>query len=248
MHIQFIGVGEACDPLHCNTSVLVSANDRQILLDCGFSVPHHFFAGQDDPDRLDAVYLSHFHGDHFFGIPLLLLRFWEMGRSKKLVIVGQKECPEKVKTAMELAYPGFIDDIGYPLEFIILQADSSADILDLHWRATLSLHSQTNLGLRLDGKAGSIYYSGDGRPTETVAELAAGVDCIIHEAFRMENEIQNHGSIRSSIALWEATGAKRLALVHLERTFRKTQSGDIAKLLERHPDLMLPEEGMQLTL
>ena len=90
MNVFFVGVGEACDAKHGNTSIHVqTVNDTCLLCDCGFSAAHSYFAFCDDPDQLDMVWNSHFHGDHFFGMPLLLLRFWEMKRSKPLVIAGQ---------------------------------------------------------------------------------------------------------------------------------------------------------------
>ena len=110
MEIQFLGVGEACDEEHPNTSLLVTTSKGgSFLLDCGFTTPHIYFGLHRQVDELDAVWISHFHGDHFFGIPLLLLRFWEMGREKRLIIAGQDGVKEKVHSAMELAYPGFID-------------------------------------------------------------------------------------------------------------------------------------------
>ena len=48
MEIHFLGVGEACDGSQPNTAILLRTDAEQragrILLDCGFSVPHRFFA------------------------------------------------------------------------------------------------------------------------------------------------------------------------------------------------------------
>ena len=75
MNVFFVGVGEACDAKHGNTSIHVqTVDDTCILCDCGFSVAHSYFAFFDDSDQLDILWNSHFHGDHFFGIPLLLLK------------------------------------------------------------------------------------------------------------------------------------------------------------------------------
>ncbi len=93
MRVTFLGVGEACDERLPNTSLWVQSgvgDQRQsVMMDCGFTVPSLYWQQQSDPNDLDALWISHFHGDHFFGVPALLLRFWEMKRSKALAIVSQ---------------------------------------------------------------------------------------------------------------------------------------------------------------
>ena len=78
MRVIFAGVGEAFDENLGNTTVLVTTGSgkrkRQILLDCGFTGAHAFWKASQDPMDLDAIWVSHFHGDHFFGVPLVLLR------------------------------------------------------------------------------------------------------------------------------------------------------------------------------
>ncbi|NOQ45076.1 MAG: MBL fold metallo-hydrolase, partial [Desulfobulbaceae bacterium] len=220
----------------------------QLLLDCGFSVPHCFFTISDDPNALEMVWLSHFHGDHFFGMPLLLLRFWEMGRTRPLTIVGQQDVETKVRGALDLAYPGFETKLSYDLRFQIIEPGVPLQLAGLTWHFAQTVHSQSNLGLLLDDGDIRLYYSGDGRPTDEVQELVQGCDLAIHEAFKLEDEIPNHGSIAVCIALAEKTSIKQLALVHLERTFRKTQQQTIDQLLHQHPFLTLPTDGDSLLL
>ena len=75
MRVTFLGVGEACDETMPNTSVWVEteADNRRssVLLDCGFTVPPNYWQRTSDPEDLDALWISHFHGDHFFGVPAL---------------------------------------------------------------------------------------------------------------------------------------------------------------------------------
>ena len=84
------------------------------MLDCGFTVPSLYWQQTSDQDDLDALWISHFHGDHFFGVPALLLRLWEMKRSKPLAIVSQTGVERIVTQAMELAYPGFFAKTHLP--------------------------------------------------------------------------------------------------------------------------------------
>ncbi len=244
MQILFLGVGEACDPDHGNTSVLLTTGaGASLLLDCGFTAAHRFFAACSDPDRLDAVWISHFHGDHYFGIPLLILRFREMGRRRPLALVGQARLEEIVRSLMEMAYPGFMVKLGFALQFHETGPEQTLSLAGLRWRTAPTLHSRSNLGLLLDDGSCRLYYSGDGRPGDRVAGLVRDCDLAIHEAFRLEDEVAGHGSIAGCRRLKAGARIRRLALVHLERRVRRKQRQEIGRILDQDPDLFLPEDG-----
>lgn len=249
MHITFLGVGEACDQQFGNTSVLVNtSNSSQFLLDCGFSVPHRYFNMFDDPEKPDTVWISHFHGDHFFGIPLLLLRLWEMGRINPLTIIGRKGVAERIIHALDTAYNGFSKKLQYELIFKELEPGKNLNHSGVTLHAAQTIHAERNLGLLLDDGSKKIYYSGDGRPSEMTKELTQNCDLIIHESFKMVDDYPNHGSITSCLKLLKESKAKRLAFVHLERNFRRNQTDKINALLFEHPNTLLPEDGMETTI
>ena len=245
MKIHFLGVGEACDERCPNTSLHVTTGKGQrFLIDCGFTTPHLYFGYYREPDELDAVWISHFHGDHFFGIPLLLLRFWEMGRKKKLVIAGQQGTREKVAAAMELAYPGFMTRLMYHLDFAEIEPGHVREIAGTNWSTAENVHSQRSLALCLDDADHRIFYSGDGRPTRETQTLARGCDLIVHEAFWLDKEVENHGNIISCLEFVGKAGVKHLALVHLQRTCRETAKKTVAELVcDSPPYVFLPEPG-----
>ncbi len=248
MEVHFLGVGEACDSRHGNTSALVTAGDCKMLLDCGFSVPHRFFGLCKDPDCLEYIWISHFHGDHFFGLPLLLLRFWDMGRTRPLQLIGRQGLQEKTMTALELAYPGFAKKLSFPLQFHTMQPDFVLELEPLKLQATPTNHSQANLGLLIDDGRNRLYYSGDGRPTAGVFRLAHGCDLALHEAFTWEDSIPNHGSVTGCLQLMEKAEIKQLALLHIERKTRRNRQDAFKKLLKECPDVLLPTEGDTIVL
>jgi len=249
MDVYFIGVGEACDERHGNTSIHVHAsNDARLLCDCGFSAAHSYFSFCQNPDHLDMVWISHFHGDHFFGMPLLLLRFWEMRRTKPLIIIGQAGTEHKVVAAMDLAFPRFRKKLCYELMFRDVEPGQVHEIAGLRLESVQTLHSERNLGLLVDDGKNRLYYSGDGRPTEEVADLVRDCDLAVHEAFRLDEEIHHHGSITGCLKLARSSNVRKMALVHLERSFRKNQIAEINSFLQETPLLMLPVAGDMITL
>lgn len=254
MRVAFIGVGEACDADLPNTSLLLfpgpAASPDHILLDCGFTTPHHYFRMIDNADALQAVWISHFHGDHFFGIPLLLLRFWEMGRAAPLHIVGLEGIDDKTEQAMELAYPGFRNKLRFPIIYHDVNNDTVLDLCGSRWSFAPMKHSRAAMGIRIDTDDKSLFYSGDGRPTPESIGLAEHTDLAVHEAFALDKEIIGHGSISGCIDFGRQARIKRLALVHLNRDEKKGAE----EMIDRQRaaglpfEILLPQPGTTLIL
>jgi len=255
MIIKFLGVGEAFDDNLSNTSIWVRAEGAEtgrssVLLDCGFTAPPPFWRGCRDPDDLDALWISHFHGDHFFGIPALLTRFWETGRKKPLLIIGQKGVEEIVRQLTRLAYASIMDKFAFELRFREIEPGEPADAAGLTWRTAVNGHSQRDLALRLDSDGKSVFYSGDGLATAETLMLARGCGLIIHEAFRLDQNIPNHGNVLSCIDFARLAGARSLALVHIERNERHDRGEEIRRAIAEVKDLrvFMPEPGEEVEI
>jgi ribonuclease BN (tRNA processing enzyme) len=254
MEIHFLGVGEACDPNEPNTSILLQTNAREkngkILLDCGFSVPHQYISLEPPPDELEILWISHFHGDHFLGAPLLLLWFWEMGRQKPLHIAGPPGVETKIVQAMELAYANLLSRLGFSLIFHEMEPGVQHNIFNIVWQAAYNEHSQPCLSLRLELHGKAIFYSGDGRPTPLTLALAAGCDIIIHEAYALKDTTPGHGSISSCLDFARKAGTRKLALVHMQRHVRPHALAVVIKEEEKKPgiDIVIPAHGSTISL
>lgn len=260
MRICFVGVGEAFDEHSPNTSLLVSLPDpdggSHVLLDCGFTAPAAFYRHAPEDVRsgsaLDAIWISHFHGDHFLGLPLLLLRFQEEGRTRPLTIVGQAGVGEKVWAALELAYPGFRPRIGYSVHFQVAVPGTEIRVAGAGWSFAPGDHSIVTpcLAVRLDCNGISMMYSGDGRPTPGTAELARGVDLLVHEAYGLEPDTPGHGGVPGCLDLARDVLARNLALVHVNRRVRRESAAAIRAMLAQAMGGrgFLPEPGDVITL
>jgi len=254
MHVIFSGVGEALDENRANTSLIVThqapGSFRQVLLDCGFSAAHAFWRYAVEPLNLDALWVSHFHGDHFLGVPLMLLRFWEENRRKPLTIIGPPGIENKITMAMELAYPQFIPRIQYPMQFLEADPARSMQAAGFTWSFAPNDHSQSCLAVRVSREGSSLFYSGDGRPTPDSEILARDCSLMVHEAFTIDNRQAGHGTVLDCIAFARRTRARTLALVHFNREVRNQQSRLLKATLETVEDLtvLLPEAGDQLDI
>ena len=221
-----------------------------LLLDCGYSVPARFWQVGLNPDTLDGVWISHFHADHAFGLPPLLVRFWEEKRKKDLYVLGQEGIEAFVRRCLDLAYPNFYPGLGFTLRFMELEPGDTVSSLGLSWCTAVNDHPQRDLALRLEAKGKSLFYSGDGRPNAGTRELADGADLIIHEAFQLSKETPGHGTIPGCLELAQASRAKKLALVHIQRQVRKERINEIKELAASIEDcqILVPEPGDRLRL
>jgi ribonuclease BN (tRNA processing enzyme) len=74
MRLTIVGCGDAFGSGgRFNTCFKIDAKHAAILLDCGASSLVALKAHHIDPNAIDAIVLSHLHGDHFGGLPFLLL-------------------------------------------------------------------------------------------------------------------------------------------------------------------------------
>lgn len=254
MEIHFLGVGEACDSRQPNTSILLKTdaneNSGRILLDCGFSVPHQYLDLNPNPEELEVVWISHFHGDHFLGTPLLLLWFWEMGRQRDLRILGPPGIETKIKQTMDLAYPNLLPRLGFSLAFHEIEPGAQQEISNGVWQTAYNEHSLPCLSLRLGLHGKTLFYSGDGRPTIMTQSLAQGCDIIIHEAYGLEDTTPGHGSITTCLEFALNAGVKLIALVHIQRHVRPQSKTIVKSLAKKYPEcsVFVPEKGTMVSL
>jgi len=247
--IKFIGVGEAFDEDLSNTTIWVRAGDERnkssILLDCGFTAPPSFWKSCQDPEDLDAIWISHFHGDHFFGLPALLARFWEMKRGKPLVILGQRAIEEIVTQTLRLAYSSLWDRLAYDILFQTVEPGEVVEAAGITWRSAVNGHPRRDLAVRMERDGKSLFYSGDGLATDETLSLARAADLVIHEAYRLDTDTPGHGNIMNCIDFARRAKAHSLALVHIERNERRQKREDILRVSGEVKDfkVFMPEPG-----
>ncbi len=77
--IQFLGTGNAWSkpPVNFNTNAIVHYHDHSILIDCGLLCPLALSFAGISQTSIDAIFISHLHGDHVLGLEeLLFTRFF----------------------------------------------------------------------------------------------------------------------------------------------------------------------------
>src|SRR5512145_470955 len=106
MKLHILGCGDAFGSGGRNQSgYLVEATDRLFLLDCGPTTLLAMKRAGFDPRRLDAIILSHLHGDHFGGIPFFFIEYlYQKPRDNSLTIAGPPGTDERVRQLSQVMY------------------------------------------------------------------------------------------------------------------------------------------------
>jgi ribonuclease BN (tRNA processing enzyme) len=245
MRVTFAGVGEAFDENLPNTSILVESGTSSILLDCGFSAPGPVWKLGDRASRMDAIFVSHFHADHYFGIPALLARFAEEGRKERLTILGPTGIEGRVRRLLEMAYSNILAKAGFDVYFLECTPGDEFKHAGFNFAFAMGDHLMPCLALRLTADGKSLLYSGDGRPTDSTRKLARGCDFVIHEAFALNRGVPGHGTVEAALAFAAESGARACALIHMDRAVRHAKKDVIMDHISSLSGLhgFLPEPG-----
>ena len=220
MKIVFLGTGEALDENQPNTSILIES-ETKLLLDCGYSAAAQLWKYNSDPEFLDAVYITHRHADHYFGLPQIINRMREDGRKNKLKIICDKFFVETIKQLFDHAYRGILSRPGiFPLEFVGIESGTNEKIRELSLSFEKTDHSVENLAIRVSDGSSILCYTGDGKLMDD--GFCKGADILINEGYFF-NQGEKHLYIPDVIMMAEKNKVKCLALVHINRDTRKNE-------------------------
>src|SRR5437867_10378716 len=107
IELRFLGTGDAFGTGgRFQACVWLRSGAFRCLIDCGATSLLAMRAAGLDPNEVDAVVISHFHGDHFGGVPYLVLEGQFRGRTRPLVIAGPTGIRDRTHAAMEEAFRG----------------------------------------------------------------------------------------------------------------------------------------------
>ena len=220
MELRFIGSGDAFGSGgRFNTCFLVSAAHGRFLIDCGASSLVALKQAAIDPASIDAVVVSHLHGDHFGGLPFLLLDARLMSRrAKPLLLCGPPGLEERLRAAQEALFPGSSErPLGFALEHRALHAGARCDAGPFAVTPFRAVHEAGApcYSLRIECEGKVIAYSGDTEWNDELAAAARGADLFICECSSGERPLQGHIDYRTLAPRLASLAAKRIVLTHM---------------------------------
>lgn len=105
MKLIFLGTSGSIPTTERNLPAIALRRDRELLLfDCAEGTQRQMVRAGVSPMRIKAVFLTHFHGDHFLGLPGLVQTLALMNRTDELQVYGPPGTAELVEKLLGLGY------------------------------------------------------------------------------------------------------------------------------------------------
>lgn len=187
------------------------------LVDCGATAGIGMKRFGFDPLRVDAVLLSHFHADHFAGVPFFLIESKILERTQPLTIAGPPGVEARVLALYEAMFPGSAPSFPFPLAFIEYAAAGPTAVGQLRVTASPVLHVPETQphALRIEAGGHVIAFSGDTEWTDVLRDVARDADLFLCEAFALEGPVRIHLDYQTILRERATLDCRRLVLTHM---------------------------------
>lgn len=127
--IHILGCGSALPTLkHNASSQLIEMRGKCFMVDCGEGAQMQFRRSHIHFSKLNAIFISHMHGDHCFGLMGLLSTLGMLGRTSKLRIYAPKEYAILFRQQVEF----FMQTMEYEMEMIPVDTEKQQVIYEDH--------------------------------------------------------------------------------------------------------------------
>lgn len=103
---------------------ILEINNHTFLIDCGEGTQMQLRKYKVSFSKINHVFISHLHGDHFFGLVGLLSSFGLLGRQKSLYIYGPKGIKPAIETLMSISE----SHQSYDIHFLELDSGESIEV------------------------------------------------------------------------------------------------------------------------
>ena len=204
-----------------NTCFHVTGDRVNFLIDCGASSLPALKRLDIARDDIDLILITHFHGDHFAGLPFLLLDAQFTRRARPLVIAGPQGIEDAAGAGDGSAVRAFIDDqaevraVGSraraPRETRSFGAVDVTPYPVVHGKS-----GGPFLAYRIEAEGRVIAYSADTEWTETLIPAGRDADLFIAEAYYYDRDGEEPPQPdNAGGASRPRSGPKRLVLTHM---------------------------------
>jgi ribonuclease BN (tRNA processing enzyme) len=221
MHLQFVGCGDAFGSGgRFNTCFHLVGRKVNALIDCGATSLVSMNKLAINRNDVDTIFISHFHADHFGGLPFFILEAnYVLKRDKPLTVVGPPGLKNRFAELMETDFPGSKTlELRFALTLRELEIGKRSEVGYLQVTPFHVVHDERAgpcLGFRFDIEGKVIAFSGDTEWTDTLIELGHNADLFICEAYTRDKPITTHMALSSLEKHLDQIRPKRLLLTHM---------------------------------
>jgi ribonuclease BN (tRNA processing enzyme) len=223
MKVTIVGSGDAfATGGRAHTCIRIDSAATSAIVDFGASSISAWKSLGLDFGAVDIVLISHLHGDHFGGLPFLLLdcQFSEK-RSKPLVLVGPPGLHDRLESTFDLLFPG-IRNIGWSFDWQVEELlPGTAFVrngLEIETIAVAHECGGVATGVRIDDGSRVFAYSGDTTWTDALYDLAADADLFLTECFSGDGPVPNHLDWPTLADHLAGFSARQVVVTHMSKS------------------------------
>jgi ribonuclease BN (tRNA processing enzyme) len=198
---------------------LVETSSATFLLECGPTVLQGLKRVQCDPGCLDFVLVSHLHGDHFGGIPFLLMEYrYEAPRTRPLALYGPADLGARVDALFRALYRSIaVTASPFEIRFEEARPGQSFRVQDVVIEPFGVSHvpELSCLGYRVIADGKTVCFSGDSAWGPELMAAAAGADLFLCECSTYETRLDIHVAYPEVAKEAASLACRRVVLTHL---------------------------------
>jgi ribonuclease Z len=147
MRVTFLGTAGSWPTKERSASAIALDTEKELLLlDCGEGTQRQFFQSSASFMRVRRIFLTHFHGDHFLGLPGLVQSMGLNNRTEPLDIYGPPDAEEMVGRALRMGYY----TLRFPISVHPLQPGESVELDGYSVRTAKATHPVPSISYRIE--------------------------------------------------------------------------------------------------
>ena len=242
MRLTIVGCGDAFGSGgRSNTCFVLETAKATLAVDFGASALPALKKQDIDPNRIDGIVLSHLHGDHFGGLPFLLVEGQFLARrTKPLLIAGPPGTKARLDSLLEVFFPKSTGSKWkFPWSVQEIAVGVPDNVLE-HSIVTAEVIHQSgapSTALRLSDGIKTFAYSGDTEWTDALLPIAKDADLFICECYAYAGMITGHITWETLKPKLAELHARQVMLTHMNPTM-------LAKLDDvRQSGVLIAEDG-----
>jgi len=229
----------------------------EILIDTGWNAVQDMLNYGLDPNKVNYLFVTHFHQDHYIGLPQLLFYHAFAGRKKlngkPLVLAGPRpELRMVYDRACIFLRCDHDDEMGVGASLLPLGLGQTIETPDFIVKTAPTMHPVTGLCYRFEEKASgkSIVVTGDTGYLESIALHASNADLLVHDttcaaAPGGSNTSYGHSGAPDAAKIAGMANVGRLALIHYTPS-RRVEALEAAKAVFHNSCAPLAGETLEL--